>query len=301
MGKNKLSILMLSLLLIIVGMASCGGGDDSEPATTVSLSTTSLQLQKGETSTLRASISPAGDASKSVRWTTSDAKVATVDGTGTVTAVGTGTATITASVGSATATCTVTVSVNVKSITLSENALVIEKGSQATITATVLPDDATDKSVTWSTSNPSVATVMNGTITAVGGGQSLWQRQCTITATSADGKVSASCNVTVTISVQSVSLDQTSLTLIKGQQVQITATVLPDDASSKEVVWSSSDNNVVRVERTNIETGTITAVGTGTATITATTTNGNKTASCNVTVDKSTTVGYDPYGDGQQW
>ena len=109
-----------------------------------------------------------------------------------MTAVAEGTATITAKAGEKTATCTVTVKkkvISVTSITLSKTALTLTEGDTETLTATVKPDNATDKSVTWSSSNPSVATVDNGKVTAVAEG--------TATITAKAGEKTATCTVRV--------------------------------------------------------------------------------------------------------
>ncbi|NLM28067.1 MAG: hypothetical protein GX211_07815 [Clostridiaceae bacterium] len=153
-----------------------------------------------------------------------------------------------------------------------------EIGQSKTLTATVEPADATNKNVTWSTSNPSVAVVDNGVVTAVGEGTAV------ITVTTEDGGFTADCTVTVTIDttvpVEGVSLDKTSLYLTKiGQSAQLTATVEPANATNKNVTWSSSNTDVAVVED-----GVVTAVGNGEAIITVTTEDGGKTATCTVTV-----------------
>ena len=154
------------------------------------------------------------------------------------------------------------------------------------LSATVTPDDATDKSLTWSSSNPSVATVdANGLVTAVSSGRT------TITATTADGSnKTATCAVTVNISVPvtGITLNQTTASLTsRGQTLQLTATVTPDNATNKSVTWSSSNTAVATVS----STGLVTAVSNGTATITAKAADGsNKTATCAVTVNISVPV-----------
>lgn len=151
-------------------------------------------------------------------------------------------------------------------------------GKSEKLTATVEPDDATNKNVTWSSSNPSVATVDNGVVTAVGEGTAV------ITVTTEDGGKTATCTVTVrietTIPVEGVSLDTTTLYMTKtGQSAKITATVVPANATNKNVTWSSSNTDVATVDN-----GIVTAVGNGEAIITVTTEDGGKTATCTVTV-----------------
>jgi len=164
--------------------------------------------------------------------------------------------------------------VSLDKTTLSFNAI----GKSETLTATVEPSDASNKNVSWSSSNPGVAAVNKGVVTAVGEGTAV------ITVTTEDGGFTATCTVTVTIDtsvpVQGVSLDKTSLYMTKtGQTVQLTATVEPANATNKSVTWSSSNTAVATVEN-----GVVTAVGNGTAVITVTTEDGGKTATCTVTV-----------------
>ena len=243
--------------------------------TGVSLNKTSTTLYIGGTETLTATVTPANATNKSVTWSSSNTAVATVDANGKITAVAAGTATITAKTadGSKTATCTVTVKpVEVTSLTLNKTSLTLAKNGTETLTATIAPSNATDKTVTWSSSNTAVATVVNGKVTAVGGGSA------TITA-SAGGK-SATCAVTVTVAVTGVSLNKTTLSLTKGSTETLTATVAPSDATNKNITWSSNNTGVATVSNNGI----VTAVSEGTATITVKTVDGNKTATCAVTV-----------------
>lgn len=166
--------------------------------TGVSLDKTSLNLNPGKEGTLTATITPSNATNQNVTWESSDTKVATVDN-GLVTAVAEGTATITVTTadGGKTATCEVTVTqpaeTPVASVTLDKTSLTLDVGGSDTLTATVKPDDATNKAVTWSTSNENVATVdQNGNVKAVGAGTA------TITAAASDGSgKTATCEVTV--------------------------------------------------------------------------------------------------------
>ena len=168
------------------------------------------------------------------------------------------------------------VDIAVSGVSLSPGSLELEVGQTATITATVNPSNATNKTVSWSSSNPSVATVSGGKVTAVATGSA------TITAT-AGGK-SATCPVTVkskVVNVTGVTLSQSSATLEIGETVTLTATVAPSDATDKTVTWSTSDAKVATVEG-----GKVTAVAEGSATITAAA--GGKSATCSVTVKAAT-------------
>ena len=169
--------------------------------------------------------------------------------------------------------------ISISSITLDTTSEVLTAiGKTVQLTPTVLPNDATNKNVVWSSSNTAVATVSEtGLVNAVGSGTA------TITATAADGSgVTATCEVTVKIPVTSITLDKTSEMLTEmGQTIQLTPTVLPDNATDKTVTWSSSNPAVATVS----DTGLVTAVGEGTATITAMAADGSGvTATCEVTV-----------------
>ena len=162
----------------------------------------------------------------------------------------------------------------VASVTVQPSSINLTEGETGQLTASVLPEDATDKSVIWKTSNPAVATVSeNGLVMAVAAGTA------TVTATS--GGKSGSCNVTVeaaVIPVTEVTLDKSQLTLWVGETYELTATVKPDNATDKTVVWSSSNPEVAEV----VANGTVIAHVEGEATITATA--GGKSATCTVTV-----------------
>ena len=149
-------------------------------------------------------------------------------------------------------------------------------GSSQPLTATVSPGNATDKTITWSSSNTSVATVSNGVVKAVGLGTA------TITAQSNNGKT-ASCKVTVN-PIQPTGIKatpETSTLYGLNGTVKLTANVMPSSATNKAVTWSSNNTSVATVS----SDGTVKAVGYGTAVITAKTVNG-LTSNCTITVKK---------------
>lgn len=176
-------------------------GSSSTATTGISLNQSSLTLNINDTETLIATISPADAEDKTITWTTSDSAVATVVD-GKVTAVGSGTAMITATAsGGQEATCTVTVSQPLTGISLPSSSLSIAAGASAQITPVFTPSNATDKTVTWTSSNNSVASVdASGNVTALKPGVT------TITAKAADGGFTASCIVKVTSKTRSVFL-----------------------------------------------------------------------------------------------
>jgi len=167
--------------------------------------------------------------------------------------------------------------VAVTGVSLETSISLVVDGTE-TLTATITPSNATNKRVTWSSSNTGVATVGNGIVTAVSTGTA------TITVTTVDGDKTASCEVTVSpveILVESVSLE-TSISLVVGGTETLTATITPSNATNKSVTWSSSNEDVVTVS----ESGVITAKKVGTATITVKTVYGNHQATCTVTVNR---------------
>lgn len=169
---------------------------------------------------------------------------------------------------------TMSVKIPVASVELSQTEITLEVDGTATLTATVSPDNATNKTVIWESDKTNIATVDNtGKVTAIA------QGTAKITAT-ADGK-SADCSVTVTakpVPVTGITLDQTEITLEIDETETLTATLTPDNATDKTVTWTVAPSGVVSVEN-----GVITALKDGTATITATA-NG-KSANCTVTVN----------------
>ncbi|MGM9743656.1 MAG: Ig domain-containing protein, partial [Candidatus Cryptobacteroides sp.] len=236
----------------------------------ITLDKSSASLKVGETVTLIATVGPEDATDKTVTWTTSDATVATVSN-GVVTAKKLGTATITAKAGEKTATCSITViPTPVTSVTLSNTSASLKVGETVTLSATVNPSDVTDKTVTWTTSDATVATVSNGVVTA--------KKIGTATITAKAGDKTATCSITVIPTpVTSVTLSKTSASLKVGETVTLTATVGPDDATDKTVTWTISDATVATVSN-----GVVTAKKMGTATITAKA--GEKTATCTITV-----------------
>ncbi len=248
--------------------------------TEVTLDRTSLTLKVNETFTLSATVAPENATDKAVKWTTSNSGVVRVSN-GTVTAVGEGTAKITAAAGGKSASCTVTVEkeeteiIPVDSVTLNRNSLELGLNEAFTLSATVAPENATDKAVKWTTSNSGVVRVSNGTVTAVGEG--------TAKITAAAGGKSASCTVTVKnaepefIPVDSVTLNRESLELKVDETFTLTALIAPSDATETEIIWNSDNTSVATVAD-----GIVTAVGVGTANITATA--GGVTAVCEIGV-----------------
>ena len=160
-------------------------------------------------------------------------------------------------------------------VSFDKTSITLEKGKTQTLTAKVLPTNAENKAITWSSSNNSIATVSSGKITAKAVGTA------TITAKTVNGKT-ATCKVTVKaagIAVSSVKLDKSAMSLGKGETTVLKATVSPSNAANKTVSWRTSNSKVLTVD----QKGNVKAVGTGTAWITAKSSNG-KESSCKITV-----------------
>lgn len=173
--------------------------------------------------------------------------------------------------------------VKVTSVSLSETSKVIEVGEEFDLTATVKPDNATNKAVIWSSSKEEVAKYNTGKV------KGLAEGEATITVTTEDQNKKASCEVTVfkkgeLIHVESISLSETELQMKKGEVVNLTATVLPANASIKTVDWDSDNNSVATVEN-----GKITAKTAGKCVITATSRDMGFNAYCEITVTEEVT------------
>lgn len=284
-------VLMMSVLMLIAtfSMAFTSSAASKKKVTKVKLNKTSITMYTTQTYTLKATISPSNASNKKVKWTTSNKNVATVSSSGKITAKKKGTATITCTAQDGSkkkATCKVTVTkkVNVKSVKLNNTSVQLKRGDKITLKATISPSNASNKSVSWSSSDKNVAKVdSKGKVTAVANGTA------TITCKTKDKGKTATCKVTVsnTIKVTSVKLNKTAATLAKGKTLTLTATVSPSNATNKKVTWSSSNTKVATVN----SSGKVTAVAAGTATITCKTNNNNKTATCKITVSPTKVTG----------
>ena len=221
-----------------------------------------------------------------IKWISSNPSVATVNEKGIVTGLKIGHTTITASIDNnqIATTCIVEVldannenlTIAVSEVSLNKNSLTIEAGSTEQLLGKLKPTNATNKVLTWTSSDTSVATVSStGVVTAKKAGTA------TITVKTSNGKT-ATCKVTVTtstVAVTGVSLNKTSTTLAIGNSETLTIAITPTNATNQTVTWTSSDTSVATVS----STGVVTANKAGTATITVKTSNG-KTASCKVTI-----------------
>ena len=243
--------------------------------TGVTISPTSATIYMGETKIFTATVSPSTATNKTVTWTSTNTSVATVDSNGKVTPKANGTTTIkvTTADGSKTASASVTVRTNATGVTLNKTSTIIEVGKTETLSATVTPSTTSDKTITWSSANTSVATVdSNGKVTAVSNGET------DIIARTTNG-ITARCRVNVVTSVDGIHLSKTSTELKPDQTETLTYVIYPSTASNQSVTWSSNNTSVATVSN-----GVITAKAPGTAIITVKTADGSKQDQCTVKV-----------------
>ena len=249
--------------------------NDGKTVQEIKLSKTAMNLTIGQKDISWVTMLPATATNVDEIWTTSDPKVATVDGWGNVTAVGAGTCTVTVTSKqnqAVKADIKVTVSAandgkTVQEIKLSKTAMNLTVGQKDISYVTMLPTTATNVDEIWTTSDPKVATVDGwGNVTAVGAGT------CTVTVTSKQNQaVKADIKVTVSAAndgktVQEIKLSKTAMNLTIGQKDISWVTMLPTTATNVEEIWTTSDPKVATVDGW----GNVTAVGAGTCTVTVT-------------------------------
>jgi len=270
---HRMAVFAVFILLFTITLVSCCH-DVTEAATDYKLNKTSLTMDLYDTFQLEITPDPT-TSTMSVTWSSSKEDVATVEN-GEVYAASKGSATITAIIKNGDTTvkelkCSVSVRVGVESVSLDKTKMTLAPGESQNLTVTVRPNDAYDKSVTWSSNNKGVAEVdSNGKVTAKSTGTA------EISVTSNDNGLSAKCTVTVaTVKVSSVSITNPPTSIDVNGSATLTATVLPSNATNKSVTWSSSNPDVISVS----SSGVIKGVAPGTAKITVTTVDTDATGS----------------------
>jgi uncharacterized protein YjdB len=259
------------------------GAGTTVPVTGVTLDKKSISLGIDNTDALTATVLPENASNKNVIWTSSNNDVATVSN-GLVKGVSSGTATITVMTidGNFTDSCTVAVTSGtapVTGVTLNKKSMSLAVNASETLTATVMPENAANKSLLWGSSNYDVASVSNGLVRGISAGTA------NITVITIDGNFSDSCTVTVTsggggtIPVTGVKMNTLNTVVNIGGYSTIIATVMPENASNKNVTWSSSSPAIATVAD-----GVVTGVTLGSVTVTVKTEDGNFTDECTVTV-----------------
>jgi uncharacterized protein YjdB len=264
-----------------VYLNSIAGESSFVPVTGVSISPETLITYVDASTQLIATVEPINADNKNVTWSSNDTSVVKVNSTGLITCVNAGRASImvTTEDGGKTATLEINVkpvNVHVIGITIDPDTASVYIDSTIQLNTTILPSDADNKNVTWSSNNISVATVSStGLVTGLALGTT------TVTVTSQDGGKIASSEITVApVKVTGVKVDPSQTTISVGASKQLTASVLPVNATNKNVTWSSSDTSVVLVSAT----GRVSSLKEGSSTITVTTEDGSKTDSCIVSV-----------------
>ncbi len=217
-----------------------------------------LLLEVGDTNNIEVSLVPNNASDKSVVWSSNNTSVVTVSSDGTIAAVGAGEAYVTCSTqdgSNISKQCKVTVLQPVEQIRLNYKSYYLTKEGTLQLTATILPEDASDKTVQWISDDEHIAVVSeDGLVTAVGSGTA------TISCVATDrGTCKATCTITVTETMTSISLNQTTVTLVEGQTIQLNATTTPVLENTKGIYWLSSDTTIAKVDAK----GVVTAVGLG--------------------------------------
>ena len=272
---------------------------DNADITGVILDVTQLTLKVGEKATLKVTIQPEDAKNNDIIWSSSDDTIVKVDEKGNITALKEGKAIITVKTveGEYTANCTITVSKDVKEVTAISvsGPKEVMVNESITLTATITPTNAINKNIIWKSSNTSIAKVdKNGKVTGLKPGT------VTITATSADGKVSTTYKITIKPKPNSTKPEQpnekeilpTSISISGSTQVNVnesitlTAKVQPSNATNKNVTWKSSNPSIAKVDKN----GKVTGLKEGTATIIAISADGNKQAKHTITVKSIYTI-----------
>ncbi len=268
---NRLTIFLLITLPLLF---SCTQKEQEVRVESVFINQSSVELEIGKTLQLTATVSPSTATRKDITWTSSKSSVASVSSSGLVTAVSEGTTKITATADGKKGECTVTVFkgfVAVSEVKLGKTEVTLYVGEEETLTASVLPDNATDKTITWTSSDKSIASVESGKVKAVKKGEA------TITAKAGDK--TAEAKIVVLAPVSGITLNKNRLDMIIGETETLTATITPADADPKEpITWTTSDETIATVDG-----GKVTAVKEGEATVTAS--SDGKSATCIVKVD----------------
>ena len=254
-----------------------------QPVTSIVLSETNINVDlKTKRLQIRATVYPENAQNKKIRWKSTDTSKARVDDNGIVTLLKPGAVSIIATSDdnpNVTAICNIDIQVPVTSIALDESKKTMYVGQQERLSYVVLPLDASNKAVTWTSTHPNIVSVdSTGRVTAKSVGTAV------IILRSLDGGFSKYCTIEVKRVATGVKFDVTKLELEAGEYYYIKATATPNDSTDKELIWESSDTKVAIVD----DNGKVTAKSAGTATIMARTEAGG-IAFCKVTVTQPVT------------
>ena len=238
-----------------------------------------LDIPVNGTGTVAYSVLPENAYNKNVSFESADAGIAAVNANGVVTGVSAGETTITVTTedGGFTGACTINVyNQAVTGVTIEPSEAELTVGSSTKLTATVLPENATNKNVIYSVDDESILSVdQDGNVTGLSLGTA------TATVTTEDGGFTASAEINVIpVRVTGVSISPKSASIALGCTVQLVASIKPSNAANKNLSWSVSDETIISVDGQ----GTVTGLSLGTATVTVTTEDGGFTASAEITV-----------------
>ncbi|HHV86147.1 MAG TPA: Ig domain-containing protein [Petrimonas sp.] len=264
---------IIVLLLLNLWLFSCQKEDPV--VTSISLPST-FSVDVGTTQKITVSHLPADLPTPAYSWQTSDASIFTVDNQGNITALKVGEATLTvrADNSNLSATSQVTIlPIEASSIEITPKSVSLLVGESIQLEGVVLPENTTDKTITWSSSNDQVAKVSDGIVTGVGAGKTTITASC--------GTASSSCEVKVDpVKVTGLRLSNENVRMEMSDIIQLSAIVSPENATNNKVNWRSTDTNIAKVD----ENGLVTGINEGTTRIIATSQDGNFSASCEVAV-----------------
>ena len=254
---------------VIVKKKADDGGGNTGAVTELKLDKAEVHMSPGQVWQLNATVKPEGT---SISWSSNKTDVATVDREGKVTAVALGEAVITASAGEKSAQCLVKVEkeVAIEGISLNKSSLTLKEGETFQLVATLIPENATPKTIEWISSIPSVATVdENGLVTAVrnGGPTEIWA----VIGRGSGHDINAKCEVTVTgdaPSVESITVTPATVNIKATEEAILTATVTPAGTGA-EIKWVSDNTSIAKVEKISDTQAKVTGVGEGTVKVIA--------------------------------
>lgn len=265
---KSFNLLIFVLLMVIVPV--------KVNATSITLNKSEMMLGVGVSEKLQYTLSGELNSSNIV-WTSSNQKVATVSG-GKVTGITYGKTVITASINGNSASCIVTVSadyVSLNSISLSTSTMNVLVGDTETLNVSFYPSNATNKSVVWTSSNNSIASVSGGKVIGKKVGVAI------VTASVSDKSVTCVINVVDKVSLNNISISKSSLSMKEGESQKLSVNYYPNNATNKKVSFSSSNTKVVVVDNN----GNVTAKGVGSAMITVVSNDGGHVDQCSVKVE----------------
>ncbi|MDR2292106.1 MAG: Ig-like domain-containing protein [Prevotellaceae bacterium] len=290
MKKGRILKEIILLAMMCMALISCQKQEE-EPVVLVKgikLNENTVLLNAGSEAKLLHSIIPDNSTNKTVKWLSGNPNVATVDNDGLVKGISVGKAvvTVTAISGGKIDSCIVTVtaaSIPVTKVSVTPKTVNLKTTGTAQLAAAILPSDATNKKVTWKSSNDKIATIdANGLLTGISAGKA------TIIATTDNGWKKDSCTVTVaeaSVPVTGIALTPSSISIEVNKTDRITAHVQPANATNKKIIWKSSNDKIATVDAS----GLITGISAGQATVTVTAEDGGQTATCTVNITEPPT------------